>query len=104
MSDAHERLMSLLEKYLTADAEHMGEAVQEVKRGRNGEITVVLVDKIRAADLLVKLLDASAWYPAGAVSGSYPCEDAEKLETIHRILTKYDKRQSAKENESESRD
>ena len=104
MSEAQERLLSLLETYLTADAEHMGEAVQEVKRGRSGELTVVLVDKIRAAELLIKLLDASGWYPAGAVSGSYPCEDAEKLKNIHSILTKYEKRKMREENESESRE
>ena len=104
MSEAHERLLNLLETYLMADAEHTGEAVQEVKRGRSGELTVVLVDKIRAAELLVKLLDASAWYPVGAASGSYPCEDAETLKSIHSILQKYDIRKTREENESESRD
>ena len=104
MRDIYDRLISLLDIYLTADADHTGEAVQEVKRGRSGECTVVLVDKIRAAELLVKLLDSSALYPAGAVSVSYPCEDKEKLEQIYRILKKYEKRIQREANASESRD
>lgn len=98
-----EKLIEQLWEYLEADADHTGAAVQQIHRGRNGELRVELVDKVRAAELLSRLLDTSGLYPEAAVSGSYPCEDAEKLATIHNILTKYEKRKQREENESESR-
>lgn len=98
-----QKLIKQLWEYLEADAEHRGSAVQQIQIGRNGELRVDLVDKVRAAELLSRLLDTSGWYPEAAVSGSYPCEDAEKLTTIYNILTKYEKRKQREENESESR-
>ena len=91
-----ENLIEQLWEYLRADSEHTGAAVQQIHRGRNGELRVELVDKVRAAELLSRILDTSALYPAAAASGSCPCEDDDKLTEIHSILTKYAKR---KENE-----
>lgn len=98
-----EKLMSQLWDFLKADSTERGSAVQEVKTNQRGELTVVLVDKVRVAELLYKVIEASALYPAGAVSGSYPCEDTAEMKQIHSLLQKYEKRKQAEAKESESR-
>jgi hypothetical protein len=92
-----EEIIEQLRIYLSADAEHRGSAVQQIQIGRNGELRVDLVDKVRAAELLSRLLDTSALYPADRASESRPCEDAKELQTILSILTKYEKRKTEEE-------
>ena len=87
-----ENLIKQLWDYLEADSEHRGSAVQQIHIGRNGELRVELVDKIRAAELLSKLLDTSALSPPSEASGSCPCETEDELEAALQMMKRYKKR------------
>jgi hypothetical protein len=83
-----EKLLSYLWDFLEADSTHRGKAVQEVKTNLKGELSVVLVDKVRVAELLAKVIEASAWYEATRAGDSRPCEEALTEEDL-RIMRNY---------------
>ena len=87
-----ENLIKLLWSYLEADAEHRGIAVQQIQHGRNGEERVELVDKVRVAELLSRLLDTSALTPSLEASVSCPCETADELDSMLEMMKRYRQR------------
>jgi hypothetical protein len=87
-----EKLIEQLWEYLKADGAHQGSAVQQIQHGRNGELRVELVDKVRAAELLSKLLDTSALSPSPAASVSCPCETEDELDRTLAMLKRYQAR------------
>ena len=87
-----ENLIELLWSYLVADAEHRGVAVQQIHHGRNGEERVELVDKVRVAELLSRLLDISALSPSLEASVSRPCETEDELDSMLELMKRYRKR------------
>jgi hypothetical protein len=87
-----DEIIKQLRSYLKADAEHRGSAVQQIHIGRNGELRVELVDKVRAAELLSRLLDASALSPSPEASVSCPCETEEELDAALEMMKRYRKR------------
>lgn len=87
-----QKLIEQLWAYLEADSEHRGAAVQEIHIGKNGELRLELVDKVRVAELLSKLLDASALTPPSDASVSCPCETEDELDSALELMRKYKKR------------
>ena len=87
-----EKLLSYLWDFLEADSTHRGKAVQEVKTNLKGEISFVLVDKVRVAELLAKVINASAWYEATRAGESRPCDDAltdEDLKLMRNYINRH---------------
>lgn len=91
-----EKLIKQLWQYLEADGEHRGCAVQQIQHGRNGELRVELVDKVRAAELLSKLLDTSALTPSTEASVSCPCETEDELDRTLEMLARFKARMMKK--------
>lgn len=91
-----EKLIELLWSYLEADSEHKGSAVQQIQRGRNGEERVDLVDKVRVAELLSRLLDTSALTPSSEASVSCPCETEDEIDAALTMMKRYRKRMFGK--------
>ena len=84
-----DKLIEQLWLYLKAEGDHNGCAVQQIQHGRNGELRIELVDKVRAAELLSKLLDASALTPSTEASGSCPCETEDELDRTLEMLARF---------------
>ena len=95
MSDL-DKLLSYLWDFLEADSAHRGKAVQETKTNLKGELSVILVDKVRVAELLAKIIEASAWYQATRAGESRPCDDAITEEDL-KLMRNYISRHTAKE-------